>query len=385
MNKDTQLSGMVEALSHELRTPLNAIIGYSEILDKADNLTEEQKSHIKNITKGGQQLLHIINDIIELSNIDSGKVKLQNEIFESEALIRDIKKEFSDTAEMKGLGFDINSTSLSGKSFIGDREKINSVLFILLNNAFKFTKKGAITLDLSHTVDQSDLLNVRIKDTGIGIESAKLEHIYQPLRHDRSTSEVYKGFGMATCKRLISLMGGTIQIDSEVEKGTTVEVTIPVKQSTMSLVKKDHAPIKAATSMQSTPKALIVDDLAMNRTLARIILETRNFTTSEAENGKEAVEQYCEHKPDVVLMDISMPVMNGVDAMNQIRELTNDEEGQLPIIAITAGGHAGSRNDLIDKGFSEYIQKPFRKEELIRKIAMFLPVPEHNMKAASKA
>ena len=376
---------MVEALSHELRTPLNAIIGYSEILDKADNLTEEQKSHIKNITKGGQQLLHIINDIIELSNIDSGKVKLQNEIFESEALIRDIKKEFSDTAEMKGLGFDINSTSLSGKSFIGDREKINSVLFILLNNAFKFTKKGAITLDLSHTVDQSDLLNVRIKDTGIGIESAKLEHIYQPLRHDRSTSEVYKGFGMATCKRLISLMGGTIQIDSEVEKGTTVEVTIPVKQSTMSLVKKDHAPIKAVTSMQSTPKALIVDDLAMNRTLARIILETRNFTTSEAENGKEAVEQYCEHKPDVVLMDISMPVMNGVDAMNQIRELTNDEEGQLPIIAITAGGHAGSRNDLIDKGFSEYIQKPFRKEELIRKIAMFLPVPEQNLKAATKA
>lgn len=376
---------MVEALSHELRTPLNAIIGYSEILDKADNLSEEQKSHIKNITKSGQQLLHIINDIIELSNIDSGKVKLQNEIFESEALIRDIKKEFSDTAEMKGLGFDINSTSLSGKSFIGDREKINSVLFILLNNAFKFTKKGAITLDLSHTVDQSDLLNVRIKDTGIGIESAELEHIYQPLRHDRSTSEVYKGFGMATCKRLISLMGGTIQIDSEVEKGTTVEVTIPVKQSTMSLVKKDHAPIKAVTSMQSNPKALIVDDLAMNRTLARIILETRNFTTSEAENGKEAVEQYCEHKPDVVLMDISMPVMNGVDAMNQIRELTNDEEGQLPIIAITAGGHAGSRNDLIDKGFSEYIQKPFREEELIRKIAMFLPVPEQNLKAASKA
>lgn len=385
MNKDTQLSGMVEALSHELRTPLTAILGYSELLNKRDNLTDEQKSHIKNITKGGQQLLHIINDIIELSNIDSGKVKLQNEIFEADTLIEDIKKEYGATATMKGLRFDIRSSSISGKSLIGDMDKIHSVLFILLNNAFKYTEKGKITLDISHADKESESINITLEDTGVGIDKEELEHIYQPLRHNRTTSNVYKGFGMATCKKLITLMDGTIHIESEKGQGTTVEVSIPVKQSIMSLVKKDHIPMKESASIDSSPKALIVDDLAMNRTLARIILETRNFITSEAENGKEAVELFCEHKPDVVLMDISMPVMNGVHAMYQIREITDNEAGQVPIIAITAGGHAGSRSDLIEKGFSEYIQKPFCENELIRKISLFLPVPEQNLQAASEA
>jgi CheY-like chemotaxis protein len=312
-------------------------------------------------------------------------VKLQNEIVDANILIEEIHREFDDTASMKDLRFEINGSSVNGRSFIGDQEKINSVLFILLNNAFKFTDTGKITLDLSFSEQESEFSNITLKDTGVGIDSEELEHIYQPLRHNRSTSGIYKGFGMATCKKLVNLMGGTIEIESKKGQGTTVEVSIPVKQSSLSLVKKDHASEKEQYSVNSNPKALIVDDLAMNRTLARIILETHNFITSEAENGKEAVELFCEVKPDVVLMDISMPVLNGVDAMKQIRELTENESEPLPIIAITAGGHAGSRTDLIKKGFSEYIQKPFREEELVRKISMFLRVPEQNLRAASEA
>ncbi|MFP8488196.1 hybrid sensor histidine kinase/response regulator [Gracilimonas sp. Q87] len=247
MKNNIHLSEMVETLSHELRTPLNAILGYSELLSKSENLTDDQKSHISSIANGGQQLLHIINDIIELSNIETGKVELQ----------------------------------------------------------------------------------------------------------------------------------------SEVNKGSTVAVSIPIKHSAMSLVKQENefAEIDNATY---SPKALIVDDLVMNRTLARIMLETRNFITLEAENGKEAVQIFNDDEPDIILMDISMPIMNGVDAMHQIRELDHTEYSNTPIIAITAGGHAGSRSELMEKGFSEYIQKPYREEELIRKISMFIQVPEQDLKAVAK-
>jgi CheY-like chemotaxis protein len=152
----------------------------------------------------------------------------------------------------------------------------------------------------------------------------------------------------------------------------------------MSLVIQDDVtedPEKAS----NPPKALIVDDLVMNRTLARIMLETRYFSTFEAENGEEAIQLFNEDKPDVVLMDISMPIMNGVDVMHKIRNLKCTVSSSTPIIAITAGGHAGSRSELMEKGFSEYIQKPFREEELIRKISMFIPVPERKLKSAYEA
>jgi CheY-like chemotaxis protein len=152
----------------------------------------------------------------------------------------------------------------------------------------------------------------------------------------------------------------------------------------MSLIKQDVA-IPETENTPNPPKALIVDDLVMNRTLARIMLETRNFQTIEAANGEEAVQQFIKAKPDVILMDISMPVLNGIDAMHHIRKSSDSEYSSMPIIAITAGGHAGSRSELIEKGFSEYIQKPFREEELINKISMFMPVPEQNLSAVSEA
>lgn len=239
---------MVGKLSHELRTPLNVILGYSDLLAKSENLSDVEKSHVNNISEGGQELLQIINDIIELNTDRSSIARLRPD--------KDLKK----------------------------------------------SPKPSVTK----------------------------------------------------------------------------------QQGKLSLFKKED--LKAVSKKSSnSPKALIVDDLVMNRTLARIMLETRNFQTIEAENGEEAVQQYIETKPDVVLMDISMPVMNGIEAMRQIRNSSNSEYSSMPIIAITAGGHTGSRSELIEKGFSEYIQKPFREEELINKISMFIPVPEQNMKAVSEA
>ncbi|MDZ7806759.1 MAG: response regulator [Gracilimonas sp.] len=384
MKNDIQLSEMVETLSHELRTPLNAILGYSELLSKSQNMTDDQMSHISNISKGGQQLLHIINDIIELSNIETGKVKLQSEVIEANSMVEGIINEFKSIASIKEIDFIINSSSINGRSFIGDKNKINTVLFILLNNAFKFTEEGKVVLDMLYADESPEKLNIKLKDTGIGITKEELDHIFQPLRFVDTTSQAHKGFGMATCKKLVSLMGGNIRMKSEVEKGTIVDISIPIKQSTMSLVKQDDK-FTVIGNAPKSPKALIVDDLVINRKLARIMLETRNFKTFEAENGKEAIQVFNDDKPDVVLMDISMPVMNGVDAMRQIRELNHTEHSTTPIIAITAGGHAGSRSELMEKGFSEYIQKPFREEELIRKISMFMPVPEQNLNAVSEA
>lgn len=370
-------------MSHELRTPLNAILGYSELLSKSEDLTDDQKSHISNISNGGQQLLHIINDIIELSNIETGKVKLQSDMIEADTLIQNIINEFTSTASIKEIDFNINSSSVSGKSFLGDKDKINTVLFILLNNAFKFTEDGKVTLDLDYTGESTQKLKIKVTDTGVGISKDELGHIFKPLRYMNATSETHKGFGMATCKKLVSLMGGNFHIESEVNKGSTVAISIPIKHSAMCLLKQENEFTEIEDEIYS-PKALIVDDLVMNRTLARIMLETRNFETLEAENGKEAVQIFNDDDPDVILMDISMPIMNGIDAMHQIRELDHTEHSNTPIIAITAGGHAGSRSELMEKGFSEYIQKPYREEELIRKISMFIQVPEQNLKAVAK-
>lgn len=385
MNKELsfKLSTLVEKLSHELRTPLNAILGYSELLEKSENLDSTDKKHLENIAESGSELLDVINDIIEISIIESGKSEIDYKPFKPEAIYRDLETKFGPAARLKNLELNINIHEDTGLQFKCDVRKIQSILYSLVNNAVKFTETGNITVELTLSEVQLNegkaQLNILVKDTGIGISEDDLEHIFKPFWQVPSESKSGTGLGLTTATKLLHLLDGEIQVESEVGAGTSIQLSIPVNLIEK-LTSKDESPSVLKIDQQKVKglRALIVDDLPLNRTLARIMLEMKEFETVEAENGKEAVDYFNDTIPDVVLMDISMPVMDGIEAMEKIRMLKEKNGQDIPIIAITAGGHAGSRNDLIQKGFSEYIQKPYREKELFEKISLFLPVQATN-------
>lgn len=384
--EEFQLSKLVEHLSHELRTPLSAILGYSELLEKSKNLDDSEKNHLEKIAASGSQLLDVINDIIEISNIESGNVEPEEQVIVTKDFVRELRSKFKSTARLKKIGLSIKVDQIFWDKFRGDEKKIKTVFYSLINNAIKFTEKGKVKvmLSLDKAPGSRDLwmIQAEVSDTGIGMSEDQLKHIFKPFWQVDSEQKRGTGLGLTTCQKLVQILNGEIEIKSEVGKGTKVYLQIPVKKYVEKLDLIEDANIKTAPVCPKNLKALIVDDLPINRTLARIMLEMKDFQIIEAQNGKEAIKHYNGQKPDVVLMDISMPVMNGIEAMEKIRKI-NGRGKNIPIIAITAGGHAGSRTELIERGFSEYIQKPFRESELFEKISLFLPLSTSVKKAPS--
>ncbi len=384
--EEFQLSKLVEHLSHELRTPLSAILGYSELLEKSENLDDSEKIHLEKITEGGSQLLDVINDIIEISNIESGYVEPEEQVIVTKDFIKELKSKFKSTARLKEIGLSVEIDPAFWDKFRGDEKKIKTILYSLINNAIKFTEKGKVkvVLSLNKAPESQDLwmLQVEIYDTGIGLSKDQLKHIFKPFWQVSSEQKRGTGLGLTTCQKLVQILNGEIEIESEFGKGTKVYLQIPIKKYVERLDVNEAKYVQTNQAFSKNLKALIVDDLPINRTLARIMLEMKNFQTVEAQNGKEAIAYYNGHNPDVVLMDISMPVMNGIEAMEKIRNI-NGHGKSIPIIAVTAGGHAGSRSELIERGFSEYIQKPFRESELLEKISLFLPLSESKKQTPS--
>lgn len=368
-----ELSELFDRLSHEIRTPLSAILGYSELLEKSSNLNEDEKDHLNRIASSGGQLLEVINDIIEISNIESGKVEIEPEMIRVDEIFKELRDKFKVQLRYQEVDLVIQKDISVPEFFLVDSKKLQSILFSLVSNAIKFSGKGSIKVGFSFAKSSSQLgLVVTITDNGSGIKEEDMPHIFNPFWQADNEERSGTGLGLTTCKKLVEILGGNIKVKSSYGEGTSVEIKIPVKEAT----NLSQTPIRSIPLMYSESElsltALIVDDLPVNRTLARIMLEMKNFKTVEAENGEEALKHYNSENPDVVLMDISMPVMNGIEAMEQIRML-NSSGKEIPIIAVTAGGHGGTRNELLKKGFSEYIQKPFKEKELFDKLSMFLP------------
>jgi CheY-like chemotaxis protein/two-component sensor histidine kinase len=377
--EEFHLTELVDHFSHELRTPLSAILGYSEILEKSENLDSSEKEHLEKITTSGSHLLDVINDIIEISNIESGNVEAEEHLIDVHTFAEALDEKFQPVARLKDIDLSIQVSSHFGGGFYGDVQKIKTILCSLIHNAIKFTEKGKIEVDISmdeKTSNHKTQLLVTVTDTGIGISDEEMPHIFKPFWQVHTETHCGTGLGLTMCQKLLSIIEGSIQINSEVNKGTKALVKVPIRLNTTTAPQKVKlSPMlrDSSTEFQGGLKALIVDDLPINRTLARIMLEMNNFETIEAENGKQALDCYHEEQPDVVLMDISMPVMDGVEAMEEIRRI-NSQGHHIPIIAVTAGGHAGTRFELIERGFSEYIQKPFKESELFEKISLFLPL-----------
>jgi len=361
-------SAFLARITHELRTPLNAILGFSQIMKKDDTVADIHRNYIDSMYRSGMHLLTMINDILDLSKIEASRMEIVPEPTDLKELLHDSVEMFRLKCESKGIDLRLHIDEGLHTLISADRGKLNQVLINLVGNAVKFTEKGSVEISVEAkpiTDDpSSEVVVFRIKDSGIGVPEDELEAIFEPFHQARNTMNQGTGLGLSITRRIVQLMGGQIKVTSTYGKGSVFQFQIPFP-------KIDSMPVQLSDRLGSVksiihPKpftVLVVDDVEHNRTVVRLLLERIGATVFEATNGLEATEVFVTIKPQAVIMDIIMPVMDGVRSMHIIRAT---EAGRAtPIIALTASGFDDKREKLLQAGFSDYILKPFTEPELL--------------------
>jgi len=362
-------SEFLATMSHEIRTPLNSILGYTDLLLDDPELNRNQRRHVERIQSGGSALLTIVNDILDFSKIEAGQIELEARVFSPEALIDDTVSIVRSLADKKQLPLIVNVDANLPQRLTGDQDRLKQVLLNLLNNAVKFTPKGEVRLEArSEGLDDAGCkLRVAVTDTGIGIPKHKQMRLFQRFTQvDGSVRREFggTGLGLAISKRLIELMGGEIGVESDEGRGATFwfTVTLPLGQEE-----------KARSPQDLTPRAtrpahiLLVEDVEINQELVRSVLESAGHHVDVVSNGVDAVMAVQSGQYDVVLMDIQMPVMDGVTATQHIRSLEHPAR-DVPIIAMTANVLPQQVNTFKNAGMQDHVGKPFKRDELLNTI-----------------
>ena len=360
-------------MSHEIRTPMNAISGMANQLNKTI-LDENQQFYLNTIRSSADNLLVIINDILDLSKIESGKLSIEKIGFEPKRVIGHVMEVMQHRAEEKGLAF-TNSFSDQRLSdvLIGDPYRLSQIMLNLVSNSIKFTSKGKIDIScrVLQDLEHEQVVEVSVQDTGVGMEKEFIAQLFEKFsQEDSSVTRKYggTGLGMSICKELIGLMNGTINVVSEKDKGTTVSFTLKMTKGRMEdLPKNDDMEIN--TKLLNGKKILITDDNEINRLLASTILVNFGALITEASNGEEALECLTDDTFDLILMDVQMPVMDGLEATKLIRKKINNH---VPIIALTAFALKGDNQKCFDAGMDDYLSKPFEETQLLEIVAKWL-------------
>ena len=372
---NTAKSLFLANMSHEIRTPMNAIIGFSELL--LNSVTDKkQHSQVNSIRTSGKNLLKIINDILDLSKIESGKVIIQQEPIDITKLVSEIELMFNQRASEKNVALYIEIEKSIPHALMLDETRVRQILFNLIGNAIKFTEKGSviITLDKTNcTKEQLDLI-ISIEDTGIGIPKEQQELIFEAFSQQEGQIEKKyggTGLGLTISKKLVEAMGGSITLTSEVGKGSTFKIVLPnIQVANADDVKHDETAFDI-TNVQFKPATiLIADDNEENRKLLIDLFEKTEITTIEAENGKVALEKAIEHKPNVILMDLRMPIMNGYEATKRIRQIR--EIGTTPIIAISASSKIVLKEQFSLTLFNDFLLKPIDVSALVNTLNKYI-------------
>ena len=379
-------TNFLASMSHEIRTPLNGIIGYSELLFDTE-LSSDQRRYLERIQFAGSALLSTVNDILDFSKIEAGRIQLRPHAFSLGPLINNATSIVADQAQRKRLSFDVDLIAGLPEVILGDEARIRQVLLNLLNNAIKFTERGGIRLTVEALQDASaaHTLHFTVSDTGIGIPATQLDrlfdHFYQ-VDHARMSRFGGTGLGLAISKRLTEAMGGEIGVRSEEGKGSVFWFTIPCTQPSQRDAGMLAARDAARPSHGPRGHILLVEDLEHNRDLAGTILRNFGHTVDTAENGAEAVEKVRSVSYDLVLMDIQMPVMDGLTAAQKIRELDHPAR-DVPIIAVTANVLPHQVKMFGEAGMNGHAAKPFKKAELLEKVAICLQRTRLSLPTAS--
>lgn len=360
-------------MSHEIRTPLSGILGFTNLLQKRP-LDETSKEFVSSIQRSGENLMAIINDILDLSKIEAGMMRITTGTFSINGLINSVETLFLERGKEKGLTISSKVDSSIPDTLTGDATRLTQILVNLIGNAIKFTHQGKIDIEVfkKSQTEKNTTLGFRISDTGIGIDKDKLNEVFERFNQgEDSTTRNFggTGLGLSIVKNLVLLQNGDIEVSSEQGKGTTFIFHIPYGISEEQLNKISSVNQNYFKDKSNTPlKVLVVDDNEINQSLMKHLLSQWNIDFAIVSNGLEAVEQLINQTYDLVLMDIQMPKMDGYAATQQIREVLKLE---IPIIAMTAHALAGEREKCLSRGMNEYISKPIKEEELFKLISNF--------------
>jgi PAS domain S-box-containing protein len=364
-------------ISHEIRTPINGIAGMATLLSQKPG-EAEQATYLSAIQSAADNLKVIINDILDLASIESGKLKLEQIGFNLNDLLQSLIGTFSHQAREKKIDLRWELQDLANKIFVGDPVRLNQILINLITNALKFTHTGSILVKCSvHKQEKKKFqLKFEVADTGIGIPKDKLETIFERFSQaDASITRKYggTGLGLTIVKQLVELQGGVITVTSRVDAGTIFTFILPYQKSDVKAIHQSRLqPGSYGNKTLNGLKVLLVEDNDINRLYAGSILKTWGCEVETAENGFVAVEKVKNHLFDVVLMDIQMPVMDGLEATKAIRSLANPKN-KLPIIALTANATRSEVEKCLAEGMDDCISKPFTPDDLFKIISRYTP------------
>jgi signal transduction histidine kinase/CheY-like chemotaxis protein len=366
-------------VSHELRTPLNGVIGASDLLS-GKSLSPDVQDLVNVIKTSGEMLLDVINNVLDLSMLDEGKLSLVNAPIDFHQVVGSCCDPLSVLAGQKSLELNLTIDSAVPRFLNADAARIRQLVMNVCGNAIKFTDKGAITIYLGYE-DQLVVLNV--KDTGVGIPPESLEEIFQPFTQvDSSADRRFggSGLGLSIVKRLVELVGGEIDIQSELGVGTEFKILLPMQPITEQEFLASTELASQRSLLNDFPAqgatVLVTDDNAVNRQVASQLLIKLGHNVLEAKDGSEAVETIKKGNIDLVLMDVQMPVMDGISATKKIRKMKG-LLGQTPIIGLTANAMAGDENEMRSAGMNGYLAKPVRLEQLKQALSSTTP-PKRN-------
>jgi signal transduction histidine kinase/DNA-binding NarL/FixJ family response regulator len=360
-------SAFLSNMSHELRTPLNAILGYAQILKRQENLTGTQRQQLEIMRTSGEHLLKLINDILDMGKIEAQKMELEEVSFDLPSLLSQALNITRIKAEEKDLSFHYEAGAMLPEYVRGDERKLRQILLNLLSNAVKYTRQGGVTLRVSYD-HAGGLLRCEVTDSGIGIAPDKLETIFDPFTQLAAEGQVREGtgLGLTITKRLVTLMRGRMEVESEPGKGSTFRVELPLPTASEGGIAVEKARETVTGYRGERKRVLVVDDNIPNAALLVSMLEPLGFLVATAGNGREALDLAIEQRPDLVLLDLVMPEMDGLEAAKEMRLHRELDESR--IIGVSATVTESRRRDAFMAACDDFLVKPIEIDLLLEKI-----------------